>query len=209
MNGNGIANDWGRRFGLASAPLFEAGEIEDPGQHAVLLDGGNGSFIVSQGVTASDTRRFASWAWSAGLGHHVGVASDTVLVTRWDKPETAEKFTLRSVSERLDAFYSYLSQQRVSGRPDVVVTLLDLFRAVRGEIEAQEKSPDVAIAEFLDILAQLVASEQPSAISGRSPAFDEIWAKVRPPGREAVLAPSSKDRTRGWFQATSYFPSKS
>jgi hypothetical protein len=161
MTADGLAQNWSRHFGLASAPLFEAGEISDPTQHAVLLNGGTGSFIVSHGYKSPDPRSFASWAWSAGLAHHVSVFDETVLVTRWDKPEAGDVFTLRSVSEKLDAFYTFLTQQRISGRPDVIATLLDLFRAVRGEVEASGASDNATVAEFLDILAQLVASDQP------------------------------------------------
>jgi adenine-specific DNA-methyltransferase len=199
MTSNGISLGWGRRFGLASVPLFEAGEIEAPNQHAVLLDGGNGSFILSQGLVNSDTRSFASWAWSSGLGHHVGIAGDTVLVTRWDKPEAAEKFTLRSVTERLDAFYSYLSLQRVSGRPDVVATLVDLFRAVRGEVETQKASPDIAVAEFLSILAQLIGSERLSRGSSQ-PGFDQLWTVVQPAVAESVVTQSSRQRLEAGFK---------
>ena len=53
--------EWGRHIGLANTPLFEAGEISDPDQHVVLLDGGNGSFILSQVSEVSEPRQAASW----------------------------------------------------------------------------------------------------------------------------------------------------
>jgi len=148
-----VTQEWSERFGLAHVPLFEVGEIGDPDQHAVLLDGGDGSFILSVGAEACDPQVAASWAWSSGLLHHVMVLEKTVLVTRWDSAQARDEFTLNSVSQRLDAFYSYLNRRRVSGRRDVVATLLDLFRAVRGEVEVAGASDDVTVVEFLDVLA--------------------------------------------------------
>ncbi|WP_414471947.1 HsdM family class I SAM-dependent methyltransferase [Microvirga sp. M2] len=169
--------DWSRRFGLAHAPLFEIGEIESPDRHAVLLDGGNGSFALSQCDEAFDPRLAASWAWSAGLPHHVAVTEDKVFVTRWDTLQAPESFTYKSVSQKLDAFYSYLAQRRVSARRDVIATLLDLFRAVRGEIEVAGAADETAVAEFLDVLAELVASEQRTSDSRGN--FAAVWNNVR------------------------------
>jgi hypothetical protein len=200
MTADGLAHDWSRHFGLANVPLFETDEIDDPRQHSVLLDGGNGSFIVSHDYDASDPRLFASWAWSAGLIHHVGVVGETVLVTRWDRPQATERFTLRSVSEKLDAFYSYLTQNRVLGRPGVVVTLLDLFRAVRGEVESFGASDDTTVAEFLDVLAQLVASEQLRS-SDAKPSFDYIWNSVRSDMQnDVILTSASRERLEAGFK---------
>jgi hypothetical protein len=192
--------EWSRHIGLANTPLFEAGEIGHPDQHAVLLDGGTGSFILSQIDETSEPRQAASWAWSAGLTHHVAVVGDTVLVTKWDSPQTAEKFTLRSVSEKLEAFYTYLTHHRVSGRRDVVATLIDLFRAVRGEVEASGASDDTTVAEFLDVLAQLVASERNKA--EHRPSFAQVWNEMRSSAaHESILAAGQKEKLEVGFKS--------
>ena len=171
--------EWSYRFGLAWAPLFEAGEIANPNQHAVLLDGGSGSFILSEGDASSNPRLAASWAWSAGLPHHVEISGEKVLVTHWATPNTNEQFTLKSVSERLEAFYNYLNHRRAPGRRDVVATLLDLFRAVRGEVQSASADDETSVSEFLGILADLVSAEKTPA--GNPTSFAEIWKDVGAP----------------------------
>ena len=147
-----LAIDWSRQFGLAYSPLFEAGEIDCPDLHTVLLDGATGSFILSEASQGTDRRSAASWAWSSAMPNHVSVSSDDVVVTHWDAPDASERFTLRSVNDRLQAFYNYLTKKRTSSRPDVVATLLDLFRAVRGEVEAAGASDEESVSEFLALL---------------------------------------------------------
>jgi hypothetical protein len=65
---------WSRQFGLALGPLFETGEVENPDEHHVLLDGGGGTFALS----SSDQELWrdttvASWVWSGDIPHHVTV----------------------------------------------------------------------------------------------------------------------------------------
>jgi adenine-specific DNA-methyltransferase len=192
-----LAIDWASRVGLAHSPLFEAGEIDCPEQHAVLLDGGTGSFILSEGPHGTDRISAASWAWSSALPNHVAVSRDDVVVTRWDAPERSEKFTLRSVSDRLQAFYSYLTKKRSSSRPDVVATLLDLFRAVRGEVEAAGARDDESVSEFLELLAVLVESEQQPRARDR---FDAIWRAGRIRKAEPVLDADRRHRLEAGFK---------
>ena len=77
---------WADQFGLALVPLFETKEVAAEGCHAVLLDGGYGSFAMS--VTTEELWRgqnTADWAWSSNLPHHVTVTDKAVAVTRWDR----------------------------------------------------------------------------------------------------------------------------
>jgi adenine-specific DNA-methyltransferase len=193
-----LAIEWSSRFGLARSPLFESGEIDCPDRHTVLLDGGTGSFILSEGSQATDRRSAASWAWSSAMPNHVAVSNDDVVVTRWDAPESRETFTLRSVNERLQAFYSYLTKKRTSSRPDVVATLLDLFRAVRGEVEAAGASDDERVSEFLELLAVLVESEQQPEARDR---FSAIWRTGRVRKAEPVLDDDRRHRLEAGFKS--------
>lgn len=86
MTGEDTARRWAEAFGLAQAPLFEEGEASTPNNHHVLLDGGHGSFALSEGE-GEDWRRegSADWAWSSNLPHHVAVTDQKVTVTRWDR----------------------------------------------------------------------------------------------------------------------------
>lgn len=194
-----LSKEWSQRFGLAEAPLFERGEIGTPDDHAVLLNGGSGSFILSKdGV---DPRSAASWAWSSGLPHHVSIAEGNVVVTRWDAPEASERFTLRSVSDKLDTFYAYLAQKRASGRRDVVGTLLDLFRGVRGEVQSAGASDDLAVSEFLDMLAHLVATERAGQIGEEN--FLATWKHENPEKQNVLGGPQIERLETGFRQQTS------
>jgi len=193
-----LAIDWSHRFGLAHSPLFEAGEIDCPDLHTVLLDGGTGSFILSEGLQATDRRSAASWAWSSAMPNHVSVSSDDVIVTRWDAPDVSERFTLRSVNDRLQSFYSYLTKKRTSSRPDVVATLLDLLRAVRGEVEAAGASDEESVSEFLELLAVLVESELQPEERNR---FNAIWRMGRVRRAEPVLKDDHRHRLEAGFKS--------
>jgi hypothetical protein len=83
-----ISEEWSQYFGLAKTPLFEQGEIAAPDHHSVLVDGGDGSFILSQSPEPLPKRSGASWAWSAYLPHHVSVSETEVVVTRWTEPDS-------------------------------------------------------------------------------------------------------------------------
>ena len=85
MSVEGTAGRWAEAFGLAEAPLFEEGEVSAPDRHRVLLDGGQGSFALSEEDEDADAQG-ADWAWSSNLPHHVSVHSDRVVVTRWEAP---------------------------------------------------------------------------------------------------------------------------
>jgi hypothetical protein len=194
-----LSTEWSQRFGLAVAPLFERGEIETPENHAVLLNGGSGSFVLSKdGV---DPRWGASWAWSSGLPHHVSIAENDVVVTRWDAPEASERFTLRSVSNKPDAFYAYLAKRWMSGRRDVVGTLLDLFRGVRGEVQVAGADDTLAVSEFLDVLANLVSAERPGEVRGAN--FLATWKQENPERQSVLSTPQIQRLEIGFRQQTS------
>lgn len=150
MSAEGIAERWAEEFGLAEAPLFEVGEVSAPERHHVLLDGGQGSFAISEGDKDADAQG-ADWAWSSNLPHHVGIHSDRIVVTRWDssRPEVLSR---SSVEARLDAFYDYLLRDRVRSTRRVVEHAVDLFRRVRSLV-ADAKAEDAATVDaFLAIL---------------------------------------------------------
>jgi adenine-specific DNA-methyltransferase len=167
---------WSQRLGLAAAPLFEQGEIPHPEMHSVLLDGGNGSFVLSESEEPTPPRTGASWAWSSLVPHHIALSGDEVSVTRWDKPDFTERFRIQSVSDKMDVFYNYLIKDKVSGH-DVVATLLELFRSVRGVLHSTGAGEAGVIHAFLDVLARLIAAEH-SATNGR-PDFVAVWAATR------------------------------
>ena len=162
MSTEGTAGRWAEAFGLAEAPLFEAGEVSAPERHRVLLDGGQGSFAISEEDTDADAQG-ADWAWSSNLPHHVGVHSDRIVVTRWDAARS-EPLSRRSVEAHLDAFYDYLLRDRVRATRRVVEHAVDLFRRVRSLV-AEAKAEDAASVDaFLAILD--LADERSSRAQG-------------------------------------------
>ena len=132
---NNIADHWAKTAGLALLPLF-ADEREDNVSHAVLLDGGHGSFAMSNTLEApSETRE---WAWSSDLPRHVAVTDSEVVVARWDK-SAPEKFTRQSVDKQLTAFYKYLVEDQVQSSRGVVDHLISVLvlRANIGWLDAE------------------------------------------------------------------------
>lgn len=157
---NGLPQRWADQFGLALAPLFEPDEIPDDGTHAVLLDGGYGSFAMS--VTPEELWRdkhTAAWAWSSNLPHHVTVTDDTVAVTRWDnaRPEVLSR---TSVESQIDSFYSYLSTDRVRSNQRVVDYVLNLFRRIRTLVADSDLTDVQSIDVFLAFLTGLIERDR-------------------------------------------------
>ena len=152
-----ISDDWAARYGLALTPLFETEESSVPGFHNVLLDGGYGSFALS----VSKERIWESgqpldWSWSSNLPHHVTVTSDEVGVVRWDK-QHPELFSRSSIEKQTDAFYSYLTADRVKSNRRVIEHMLQLFRRVRSLVGNSGLDDETSIDAYLAFLARALA----------------------------------------------------
>ena len=114
MSASDETGNWARRFGLATAPLFDGEDVPTPGQHSVLLDGTNGTFALS--VCEDEIWRNqepANWAWSSDVPHHVTVTPGKVAVLRWDRPEETRVYERGSIERNLDRFYSFLNDDRL------------------------------------------------------------------------------------------------
>ena len=157
---------WADQFGLALAPLFGTKEVVGEGFHAVLLDGGYGSFAMSAtGEELWRDEKTAHWAWSSNLPHHVTVTDNIVAVTRWDSPK-ADVLSRSSVEAQTEAFYSYLVTDRVQSSQRVVDYVLYLFRRMRSLV-ADAGLPDGQSTDaFLAFLTALIERDQ-SEVSGR------------------------------------------
>ena len=154
MSTEELSDRWAGRFGLAQVPLFEQGEVGLGGRHHVLLDGGYGSFALSE----SDGRIWqvetsAEWSWSSNVPHHVTVTPEEVSVVRWDKGGE-ELFTRTSVERRLDTFYDYLVKDRVQSNRRVVEYMVDLFRRVRSLVAEAGMEDTRSIDAYLGILSE-------------------------------------------------------
>lgn len=160
---NGLPQHWADQFGLALAPLFENLEVATEGSHAVLLDGGYGSFAMS--VTAEELWRDdkpACWAWSSNLPHHVTVTDTAVAVTRWDSSR-AEVLARSSVEAQIESFYSYLAADRVKSSRRVVDYVLHLFRRMRTLVADADVPDEQSIDAFLAFLTHIIERDRHQA----------------------------------------------
>ena len=156
MTTDGLPQRWADQFGLALAPLFGTREVVADGSHAVLLDGGYGSFAMSE--TAEEIWRdktTACWAWSSNLPHHVTATNDVIAVTRWDSA-SVEVLSRSSVEAQIEAFYRYLATDRVRSSQRVVDYVLYLFRRIRSLVADAGLPDDRSIDAFLAFLTEMI-----------------------------------------------------
>lgn len=182
MTGKDTARRWAEAFGLAQAPLFENGEARTPAKHQVLLDGGHGSFALTEDEDGAWRREdSADWAWSSNLPHHVAVTSQKVTVTRWDRivPEVLSR---RSVEAQLDAFYAYLVADRVRSTRRVVEHSVDIFRRVRSLVANAQAEDAASVDAFLAVLDLAAERSLEGGRAGSQPV-------MRVDARLAALAP--------------------
>jgi len=161
MTADGLVHNWSQRFGLARAPLFEAGETQLPGEHVVLLDGGYGSFALSDcDEELWRTVDPAAWIWSSDVAHHVAVTRSKVGVIRWDRPQDPKVYERRIVEDGLERFYTYLLDDRLRSNKSVVEHLLGLFRRLRS-LGHGAGLPDAHATDiFTATLATMVAGDE-------------------------------------------------
>jgi len=160
MTTDELPQRWADQFGLASVPLFGTKEVAAEGCHAVLLDGGYGSFAMS--VTNEELWRdekTADWAWSSNLPHHVTVTDKAVAVTRWDLSQ-AEVLSRSSVEAQIESFYTYLTEDRVRSSQRVVDHVLNLFRRMRSLVADARLPDEQSIDAFLAFLTQLIERDR-------------------------------------------------
>lgn len=210
MNSDELPNRWAGRFGLALVPLFEAENLDAEGCHAVLLDGGYGSFAMS--VTRAELwldKKTADWTWSSNLPHHVTVTDQAVAVTRWDRPK-AEVLSRSSVEAQFESFYTYLTMDRVRSSQRVIDHVLNLFRRVRTLVADAGIPDERSIATFLAFLTELIerdrhdGSEQHHAASLDAKAGTELFGALPTSGVEALI---EDVRNRASLQPFRLFPS--
>ena len=157
-----IPNCWADRFGLAPAPLFEANETSVLGGHHVLLDGGHGSFALSVcGEHIWESGHSSNWSWSCNLPHHVTVTDKEVAVVRWDR-RSPELFSRSSVESNIDAFYGYLTTDRVKSNLRVVNYMVEIFRRVRSLVANARIADDRSIDAYLAFLARVIERSRDS-----------------------------------------------
>lgn len=182
-----VAQGWAERFGLATAPLFERGEAARPEDHTVLLDGGFGSFAMSE--TEEPIWRdpkTAAWVWSSNLPHHVTVSEKVVAVRRWDSPR-AEEFSRTSIESQIEPFYEYLTADRVRSTRRVVDHVLQLFKGVRSLVADAGIQDERSIDFFLAFLDTLIDREKEADGGHDRGAAEELLRALPAGGLDALM----------------------
>jgi hypothetical protein len=180
------AGNWARRFGLASASMFERESVPAPGCHSVLLDGAYGAFAISLSeVELWRDHGPANWAWSSDIPHHVTVTPTKVGVLRWDQPGKPRVFDRDSIARNLDGFYHFLTADRLRSNRSVIDHLLGFFRRLRSLGHAAGLPDARATDLFTACLARLLTRGEPRARA--SHALGCAWPRGSRSGNRAGL----------------------
>jgi hypothetical protein len=117
------------RTALGMLPVFLRGTAENQERY-VLLNGSKGNFCLDfLGGIDQTSQRIA--AWSSDVGHYITVAGDLVVVNRWEKGATEERFSYRSVCQRLPEFHRHLEKSTPDQSRNIVNHVLAVFRRIR------------------------------------------------------------------------------
>jgi hypothetical protein len=200
----GYAGQWARRFGLATAPLFEGEMGRSPDEHTLLLDGTHGTFAMSE--TEDELWRTsdpATWAWSSDVPHHITVTKSKVAVLRWDRPAEARIFERGSIERSLDRFYGFLTDDRVRSNRSVIEHLLGFFRRLRS-LAAASGLPDARATDvFTAALSRLLIADghlSPELLGLPEDAGD-LLAKLDQRGLQAALEEAGQGAgTLSWMR---------
>ena len=129
---------WARTLGLVHVPMFSAEQASnEPGTHAVMLDGERASFAMS---LCDDPReledRPLSWAWSSDLDHAVIVdkTRSEFLLRRWDSG-TVRRFRVPQRPADLHQIVRVFETAPAPTAPDVIAYALRAFRQVRSALK--------------------------------------------------------------------------
>jgi adenine-specific DNA-methyltransferase len=139
------------RTALGLLPVFLRGTAENQERY-VLLNGTRGNFCLDfVGDIDQNSQRIA--AWSCDVGHYITVAADLVLVNRWEKGSAEERFSCRSVFERLSEFHRHLEKTTPDQSRNIVNHVLGVFRRIRTIVSEDDNG-----LRSLRILLHLLAS---------------------------------------------------
>jgi adenine-specific DNA-methyltransferase len=144
-------NAWRTALGLL--PVYLRGSAENEERY-VLLNGTRGNFCLDfLGGVDQTSQRIA--AWSCDVGHYLTIDSDFVVVNRWEKGASEERFSCRSVVEQLHDFHRYLEKTTPTQSRNIVNHVLGVFRRIR--TIAGDQNDDNGLRS-LRILLHLLAS---------------------------------------------------
>jgi len=139
------------RTALGLLPVFLRGTAENQERY-VLMNGTKGNFCLDfVGDIGQNSQRIA--AWSCDVGHYLTIGNDFVTLNRWEKGSPEERFSFRSVFDRLHEFHRYLEKNTPDQSRNIVNHVLAVFRRIRTVAGNQDNG-----LRSLRILLHLLAS---------------------------------------------------
>jgi adenine-specific DNA-methyltransferase len=145
---------WRAALGLLPVPLRATAENHE---RYVLLNGTTGNFCLDFiGGIDSTSQRAA--AWSCDVGHYVTCVDDTVLVNRWEKEASEERYSCQSVVARLHEFHRHLEKTTPDRSRSIVTHVLGVFRRIRAVIN-EENNGLRSLRVLLHLLASAAAEQ--------------------------------------------------
>jgi predicted RNA methylase len=193
-------DSWRATLGLLPVPLRE--EVSDA-QRFILLNGSSGNFCLDF-LGGIDRNARCAAAWSSDVGHYVTIDEESVIVNRWDRPASEERYSARSVLEQIHEFHRHLESATPDRSRNVITHVLKIFRRIRAAVRDSDDGK-----QSLQILLYLLASsavgksqvvDDPGAfgltaeaieISHKIPpaTWDSLFMDLTGPGRYDVLRP--------------------
>jgi hypothetical protein len=134
-----LPSAWARALGLVSVPMFgRLREEENPGTHAVLLDGSRTSFSL----TIDDAGRWVdspdplNWSWSSNLNHSLVIDphANRLVVRRWDRPDDMHSLPIPDAIDAAKIIETFPIDPPARAST-VVGKMTELFRIVRHNVE--------------------------------------------------------------------------
>jgi len=142
------------RTALGMLPVFLRGTAENQERY-VLLNGSKGNFCLDfLGGIDQTSQRIA--AWSSDVGHYITVAGDLVVVNRWEKGATEERFSYRSVCQHLPEFHRHLEKSTPDQSRNIVNHVLAVFRRIR-TVAGEQNNGLRSLRMLLHLLASAAA----------------------------------------------------
>lgn len=150
---------WAQLLGLVAVPMFGIENLppRPRGNHYLMLDGSEGSFVLSTSAPKALTRGInpIRWAWSANVRHSVVIdaTGQFATVRRWDAPQDIEERPVTNEKDARTLFKSFEESNRPPSGQSVIDRGLETFRAIRAAIERRGGSALDVILAFNTLLA--------------------------------------------------------
>ena len=154
------ARDWSSRLGMAFTELLPEGRT-DPGRHYAMMDGVDGSFVLS--TEDVDEGRALDWAWSSRFPAHVAIGADAVLARQVHPAAPVLKFRVQQVEDDVERFFGELNSRLLDPPASVEDHVVQCFRSHRHVAAQHNLTDEQSLDAFLGVLDGIVAGRSLAA----------------------------------------------